>query len=784
MHRKQYLDEAEQIVNIIYNLTVEKNDRKIVFGKICEPYCESNTQLFKTFKQYFDDNYESALRNHYYSELYNLSYPIGKLWIYRLPLEMTLHGVKLVTASVDNDNNTKGRRKGFFGDYILINPNATIENQITNMEHVSIIYLQIHGLKNTSSRARDLSTWELGLYEWSKNYNQGDSLVKVLLLGNEVLDVEILAAHTKLAPYFGAGSSSMFTFVAFCVFTTAYYYGALDFGKILIGIGAAICPLLAITSTFGFVALVGTRINSFLFVMPFLIFGVGIDAAFLMVSSWQKLTKRRYTSSQRLALTYEKAAPSVAVTSVTNVVSFAVGAITPTPDIRIFCFGTSVAMGLTFVYQLILLGPMLSLADPCEQQRYTRELTNQRNCEKIKTMSQALLHAYSSTMKNRCIDVTIVTITFFYWALCISGVVELRSKLDATKILPKDSLLHEANTLMSDIVWTEVFIGTFFVNSPFDITNEETTTQFWNMLQELEELPRCRGYKSSYVWFRDFVEYSNGTKEIYPYGARIKPKDLKYFLSNNRYHFEKSVRLSKNSNSTVNKFFFTVAYTNISDWSIRIDLMIKWREIVDRYPQLNVTVYEHGGMFVDQMLSLKKVTLQTALLTFLSMTVVCAIFMRNLCAVALASLSIASISTGVIGIMSKLSFELDPIVMACILMTIGMSVDYVAHVAYHYQLPLNKREGGESIRARTKDGGRLEYTMNTVAWPMIQAGLSTISCVLPLLFVATYSSVVFVTAILLVVSLGLLHGLIILPAILLLLPDYLINNVCCKKEHS
>ncbi|VDM82298.1 unnamed protein product [Strongylus vulgaris] len=88
--------------------------------------------------------------------------------------------------------------------------------------------------------------------------------------------------------------------------------------------------------------------------------------------------------------------------------------------------------------------------------------------------------------------------------------------------------------------------------------------------------------------------------------------------------------------------------------------------------------------------------------------------------------------------MSKLKFELDPIVMASLLMTIGMSVDYVAHVAYHYQLRYyTKRLEGNSVRVEFADAEeKLEYTMNTVAWPMIQAGLSTVSCVLPLLFIA------------------------------------------------
>ena len=53
-----------------------------------------------------------------------------------------------------------------------------------------------------------------------------------------------------------------------------------------------------------------------------------------------------------------------------------------------------------------------------------------------------------------------------------------------------------------------------------------------------------------------------------------------------------------------------------------------------------------------------------------------------------------------------------------------------------------------------------------IGFPLLQCGLSTILFVLCLLFVDTYMSEVFVKTMVLVVSLGLLHGLVISPALL------------------
>lgn len=67
------------------------------------------------------------------------------------------------------------------------------------------------------------------------------------------------------------------------------------------------------------------------------------------------------------------------------------------------------------------------------------------------------------------------------------------------------------------------------------------------------------------------------------------------------------------------------------------------------------------------------------------MAIVCAVFIRNFGTVVIASASILSICLGVIGALCLLGFNLDPVVIAALLMSIGLSVDYTAHTTSHFQ---------------------------------------------------------------------------------------------------
>ncbi|KAK5979592.1 hypothetical protein GCK32_009548, partial [Trichostrongylus colubriformis] len=248
-------------------------------------------------------------------------------------------------------------------------------------------------------------------------------------------------------------------------------------------------------------------------------------------------------------------------------------------------------MSLTFVFQLILFGPVLAVAAGYEAPYRTDYNDDGTWRKKLNTCLETVVRVHCDIVSNKIIAVLILFALLVYWYFAISGVINMKSRLDAAKILPLDSPLHRSYSLLQDYVWDEHFTPKFYVDAPFDITDVTITNQFWDMLKELESIHNCRGPAYSYVWLRDFVQNVNNTEEIYPYGADINPQQLIPFIEQSRHHYDIAVKWTNVSGDIiVNSFQFMVVYSKVTDWDIRISLLTEWRNIIDSSRRRNDAV--------------------------------------------------------------------------------------------------------------------------------------------------------------------------------------------------
>ncbi|EYC13009.1 hypothetical protein Y032_0045g1211 [Ancylostoma ceylanicum] len=329
-------------------------------------------------------------------------------------------------------------------------------------------------------------------------------------------------------------------------------------------------------------------------------------------------------------------------------------------------------------------------------------------------------------------------------------------------------------------------LATVFVNNPGNLSDVARQKRLNSFVAEMESLPGAWGNKSSNYFLRDFVAYEKGMSEFEPEeGEWVKRdantlnfKDLPAFLEWPEYEFWKGfLRFDENS-TKLERFFFTTAYhgDDLRQWINRDKLLKSWRRVVDNYaPEFNTSVYYDDGIYLDLIENMPTDTWQSAVATICCMATVCFIFMWDLPTVLITTGVIASIMTGILGTLSWTGTELDPIVMAALIISIGFSVDIPAHVSYHYY------SAGSHIPPPITTRTRLHYCLSSVGFPALQASLSTSLCVLALLLVSIYMSQVFVKTMILCMILCVTHGLLLIPC-LVSLADPLLDKLRGPKK--
>ncbi|CAI5437787.1 unnamed protein product [Caenorhabditis angaria] len=752
MHRLEYIEEAVRQWDFIsQNISAQTSDGEVRFENFCGHYCQSNEPV-RMFKNALARKTAQPTTPGYY-----LTYPFATIMNQLLHLERNLFGT-IVDEKISTD----------ISILEMMDDNNT---NITNIEYTKIISFSVMTEVKTLEDFERLGKWELEIFDYCQEYTANpENFLEIHVLSAEIVDVEMNKDAQKMTPYFIVGFSAMLLFVISTVYLSAYYYGFANYRMIFIGISCALVPTFAITTTLGLNNISGFRTNSPLLIMPFLINGIGVNDAFLTLHAWVRQDPTQ-SSSEKMRRVLHEVGPSITTTTLTNVVTFLIGWFSPTEEMSIFCLGCGIALLLAYVFTIVFFCPLLVLV---LKKRVHEPVTNTKRMDK-------LLDIYCKIICSKITCAILIIGWIVYATFGTLGTIGLESKLDTAKILPLDTPVRKPNRLIEEYVWKEFYPVTIMINTPFDITNAKQVEEFEKLVGDFENSPKCRGKLYTISWLRDYIHFFWDTnKNDFDYDADsteegTKPTSLDFtylekFVENPHYkHHKGTIKIDLNEKVPLRRFAITFVYHNSTSWEDRIDAQLEWRAIVDSYPALNASVWNVNAMFVDQMLSLKPLAIQNAIITLLCMAIVCLLFIQNPVSVITATLAILSISLGVTGYLSFWQLDLDPVSLCANLVAIGMAVDFVAHTTYHYQVDHYEDARGNVIQLNTPQL-RVKNTLINISWPMIQSAFSTLLCILPLVHLQNYLPLVFVKTIALVVIFGLYHGLVFLPAILAQIP--------------
>uniref|UniRef100_A0A2S2P4S2 Patched domain-containing protein 3 n=1 Tax=Schizaphis graminum TaxID=13262 RepID=A0A2S2P4S2_SCHGA len=207
---------------------------------------------------------------------------------------------------------------------------------------------------------------------------------------------------------------------------------------------------------------------------------------------------------------------------------------------------------------------------------------------------------------------------------------------------------------------------------------------------------------------------------------------------------------------------------NISDGNMEKDMVRELRKIARESP-LNVSVFHPYFVFFDQFELVRPTSIQSMVVGGATMMLISFLFIPNVLCSLWVAFSIVSIELGVVGYMALWGVNLDTISMVNLIMCIGFSVDFTAHICYAYM-----------SSTATRPSERVRESLYALGLPIIQGAVSTVLGVSALILAGSYIFMVFFKMIFLVIVFGALHGMILLPVLLSLFGP----GACCGGGQS
>lgn len=492
---------------------------------------------------------------------------------------------------------------------------------------------------------------------------------------------------------------------------------------------------------------------------------------FIMISCWQK-TCVLDSVANRLANTYRDAAVSITITTLTNALALLLGCSLPFGSVRSFCLYAGVSICFCYLYTITFLGACMALngrreADNkhwftcskipedapssrsrafsicCIGGRYDR-LTER---EETEPMTHILQRFYGPFLTHKVIKVCVVVIYASYLAISIYGCFVLKEGLDVKNLALDDSYI--TSYLSSQTQHFSEFGPTVTVAVAQSLLYWEEAEQelLRDCISNFKSLKFVRGVFAWFISFQEFAEansFNESSQEAFS-------GHLRDFLQENPL-LKRDIKLTSNNTIQASRFFVETLNRGRKE-----DVMAGLRRAAESCP-LKLLVYHPSFIYLDQYAVITSITLQTLLVAVLAMLAISLLLMPNpLCAVCVA-LAICSVMAGVTGFMSLWAVSLDSISMINLVMCVGFSVDFSAHVAYAF------------VSSDSKDvNQRAGDALARLGFPIMQGALSTVLGVVVLCTSSSYIFRTFFKIVFLVVTLGLMHSLVFIPVFLTLL---------------
>ncbi|XP_057212410.1 patched domain-containing protein 3-like [Triplophysa rosa] len=654
---------------------------------------------------------------------------------------------------------------------------------ITTAKAVRLFYFLNEKTKKANSE------WLDGFLEFFSNYSKNTSSLQVSYLTSESRQEELEATLDSVIPLFS---------ITYCLAISIAVFFCLRLDcvrtKVWIAVAGVLSAGMAVLVSFGLLLLCGTPFSMTVATVPFLILGIGVDDMFIMIACWQK-TRVDIEVEERLAETYKEGAVSITITTLTDVLSFYIGLSTPFRSVQSFCLYASTAILFCYVFNITFFGACLALNGRREKgnkhwltcmevpkatgDNATGNICcvggayNENTGTDLETpMDLFFKKQYGPFLTKTWVKVFVCVIYSGYLAVSIYGCFQLQEGLDLKNLAADGSYV---SIYYDD---EDTFFSNYGPNIMLVMTDERF--QYWNS-SDRDHLDKC---------LKDFMNLSEASTDseiaqiswlhaYKQYGKEVglnlnneimfKRNLTDFMLSQygSFYDFDQDVNFTNNQILASRMFIQTV---NISTAVKEKNMLRAFRETAENCEKLptpiNLTVYHPMFIYFDQYAVIVSTTIQNVIVTTCAMLLIALLLIPNPICSAWVTFAIASVFVGVAGFMALWGVSLDSISMIILIICIGFSVDFSAHISYAF---VSSKECSANDKA-------IDAIYN-LGYPVIQGAVSTIAGVIALAAAESYIFRTFFKIMFLVILIGAVHGIAFIPVFLTFF------GTCGKTSH-
>ena len=457
---------------------------------------------------------------------------------------------------------------------------------------------------------------------------------------------------------------------------------------------------LGILAGFGLSMFAGAPFVSLVGVLPFLVIGIGIDDMFIILDELDRHKPQDVVETVKVVMSNSGA--TITMTTLTDLVAFAVSTSTPFPAIRYFCMYA--ALSLTCAYLMIVTYFIAIMTFDIR-----RIKSGRRDClpfclaplpkegepawdEPQPQVSNRAMQAWATFLMLPGTKVAVIIVSLGLLGAGIYGATQTDERFDRRLLVKDDSYLNKFLNTQEKYFDLSIAVSIVMTGK---IKFEDSATQ--DQIKKLSDIVKENKHyhNRALSWFNTFMNFAKENKiNITSKGQFMFA--LTTFLNIPRYSFfHEDVKLSEDEQH-IEASRIIVSMKNSTSSTFQRDAMLTLRKDISSKSALPVFPITKVFIFFEQYAIIVSATIQNLAIAAVAILLLTSPFLMDFAVILLVSLGFVALIFELFGLMYIWGVSLNSISMINLVMAIGFSVDYSAHIAHAF-LMSEKRTANERV---------------------------------------------------------------------------------------